>query len=274
MPSRRRILTACVGAGTGLTGCLGSDRSATSTGRETRPDRSTPASAAPTAGPVDRRPGEPYEVDGITVTVSDLRVRHGMVTFDGVHPEPKWVDGSQFLLATLEVEGGRNPTDVDVTATANTLDEPPDRHFGFEPDISESVQPIGFAVPTDPDISEAAVVWDGPRQVRWSLPDEPVAKLGRAPDFSVEAFRAPETAEESAAFDVGIDIANTGDRDGRFLAELGNDAISDQPEVEVSVPVDGKVTATRSVEARFFDGRMGVVLRWDGGVRRRSLKRA
>lgn len=235
------------------------------------PDQSTPTSTPPSSGSAHCQPGESYEVNDIAVTVSDLAVRHGMVTFNSVHPDPKWVDGAQFILATLTVEGDRDPANLDVTATTNTLDERPSRYFGFDPDSSESVQPLGFAVPTDPVVSEAAVVWNGPREVRCPLPEDLVAKLGRAPDFSLEGFRAPETAQDGEDFDVELDVANSGDRDGYFLAELGNGAMSDQPEIEVSVPAGEVVTATRSVGARFSDSRMEVVLRWEGGIQQRSI---
>lgn len=246
-----------------------SDMTATPT-----PDQSTPTSTPTPEGPIRRQPGESYEATDITVTISDLAVRHGMVTFSSPHPDPTWVDSAQFLLATLTVEGNRDPANLDVTATANTLDSRPDRYLGFDSDSPDSVQPLGFAVPTDPDISEVAVIWNGPREVRWPLPADLTEQLGHAPDFRLEAFRVPKTAQDGQSFDVELDVANDGNREGYFLAELGNAAISDQPEIEVSVSAGESVTATRSVEARFFDGRMEVILRWEGGSQRRPIEPA
>lgn len=260
-----------------VTGCLGLfDDTSTPTATPTDPATPTPtATPSPTPSePAIRQPGEAYVADDVGMTVSDLAVRHGMVTFTGAHPDPTWVDGAQFLLAAVTVAGERNPADIDVTATADTLAGRPDRSLGFAPDAADSVQPVGFAVPTDAAISEAAVVWHGPREVRWPVPADLVAKLGRAPEFSLEDIRAPGTAREGADIEVELDVANTGDRDGHFLAELGNDAISDQPEIEVAVPAGETVTATRTVEARFFDGEMRVVLRWEGGLERRSVEPA
>ncbi len=279
-PSRRAVLGAL--ASVPVTGCLEMVGPTTQTTPTDRPggtatptadDEATTATPTP-SGPVRRQPGDAYETNELSVTVSDLAVRHGMVTFEGVHPDPKWVEGAQFLLATLGVDGEQDPATLDVTATANTLDGRPDRYAGFAPDAPESVQPLGFALPTDAGISEAAVVWNGPREVRWPLPDDLVAKLASAPEFSLDGFRVPETAREGVAIDVELDVTNTGDRDGHFLAELGNGAISDQPEIEVAVPAGETVTASRPVEARFFDGAMDVVCRWEAGVRHRPVEPA
>jgi len=224
-PSRRAVLGAL--ASVPVTGCLEMAGPTTQTTPTDRPGgTATPTDddVAPTAtptpsGPVRRQPGEAYQTNELSVTVSD-------------------------------------------------------RYAGFAPDAPESVQPLGFAVPTDAGISEAAVVWNGPREVRWPLPDDLVAKLASAPEFSLDGFRVPETAREGVAIDVELDVANTGDRDGHFLAELGNGAISDQPEIGVAVPAGETVTASRPVEARFFDGAMDVVCRWEGGVRRRPVEPA
>lgn len=280
-PSRRAVLSAL--ATVPVTGCL--DMVGPTTPQTTptdlpgstttpTPDDKTPTPTPDTSGPVRRQPGDAYEANELSVTVSDMTVRHGMVAFEGVHPDPKWVKGAQFLLATLTVEGDQDPANLDVTATANTLDGRPDRYFGFAPDAPDSVQPVGFVVPTDTDISEAAVVWNGPREVQWPLPEDLVANLASAPDFVLKELRVPETASEGMDIDVELDVANTGDRDGRFLAELGNGAISDQPEIEVTVPASETVTTSRSMEAQFFDGAMDVVCRWEGGVQRRSVQPA
>ncbi|MFB6177789.1 MAG: hypothetical protein ABEI99_11730, partial [Halobaculum sp.] len=187
--------------------------------------------------PVVRQPGESYQSDDLTVTVSEPTVRHGMVSFrGGAHPDPLWEANSQFVLATVATEGGQNPPDLDVTLTADTLDERPETYYGYGGSTAESVEQIGFAVPTDPSPSEAAVVWNGPREVRWPLPDELVRKLGRAPDFSLEGFRVPESAPKGTDIDVTLEVTNDGDRDGQFLAELGTTGISDHPEIRVAVP--------------------------------------
>lgn len=275
-PSRRALLGAL--APLPLTACLGADRfgpatSATPTDSPTS-DRTTATPTASPSDPILRQPEESYETDDVTVSVSNLAVRHGMVTFGSVHPDPIWTEGSQFILATVAVEGSEDPVKLDVTATADTLDERPDRYYGFAPNTPDSVQPLGFVVPTDPAPSEAAIVWHGPREVRWPLPDGVVTKLGRAPDFSLEGLTVPESAREGMSLRVTLKVANRGDRDGRFLGELGDAALSDQPEITIPVPAGETVTATRSVGARFTDGEMTVLLRWEGGVQRRTVRQA
>jgi hypothetical protein len=274
--SRRALLGAL--ATLPLTGCLGNSSpgtatSATPTDSPTT-DRTPTMSPASQSEPIIRQPGEAYETDNIAVTIEKLAVRHGMVKFGSVHPDPIWKDGSQFVLASVVVEGDEDPANLDVTVTADTLDERPDRYYGFVPDTPESVQPLGFAVPTAPAPSNVAIVWHGPREVRWPLPDELVTKLGRAPDFSLEGFKVPESASPGTSLDVSLEVANSGTREGRFLAELGDAALSDQPEIEVPVPAGETVTDTQSVDAHFTEGEMTVLLRWEGGVQRQTVTRA
>lgn len=275
-PARRALLGAL--ATLPLTACLGNSGPGTATAApptdSPTTDRTTTTPPANQSGPMIRQPGEAYETGDVAVTVSGLAVRHGMVKFGSVHPDPIWKEGFQFLLASVAVEGDEDPATLDVTMTADTLDERPDRYYRFAPDTPESVQPLGFAVPTDPAPSEASIVWHGPREVRWRIPDELVTRLGRAPDFSLEGFRAPESAPRGTSLGVTVEVANNGDRDGRFLAELGNAATSDQPEIAVSVPAGETVTSTQSVDARFAEGEMTVLLRWEGGVQRRTVTQA
>lgn len=271
-PSRRSLLG--VLATLPLAGCLSTDSPTTTTAATSTSDSLTATPTATPSEPAIRQPGESFETDDLTVTVSNLAVRHGMVKAGTVHPDPVWTDGAQFVLADVAVAGDSDPTDINVTATADTLDERPDRYFGFASESPDSVQRLGFVIPTDPAPAEASIVWDGPREVRWPLPDALVAKLGRAPDFSVEKFDVPDSAQAGTAVSVTLEVTNTGVRDGRFLAELGDAAISDQPEIEVSVPAGETVTATESVDARFAEGEMTVVLRWEGGVRRHTLMKA
>lgn len=271
-PSRRTLLGVLATAP--FAGCLSTDSTDTTTAATST---DSPTTTTPTATPSElavRQPGESFEADDIAVTVSGLAVRHGMVKAGTVHPDPVWTDGAQSLLADVAVEGEADPADINVTATADTLDERPNRYFGFAPDSPKSVQRLGFAIPTDPAPTEASIVWYGPREVRWPLPDALVAKLGRAPDFSVEAFEVPDSAQVGTAISVDLKVANTGARDGRFLAELGDAAISDQPEIEVSVPAGETVTVTESIDTRFTEGEMTVVLRWEGGVQRHTLTEA
>lgn len=275
VPSRRAFLGAL--ATLPLAGCFDDSRSGTATSSTPTSGPTTDGTATPPATqsePILRQPGEAYEANDIAVTIENLAVRHGMVTFGSVHPDPVWKEGSQFVLASVAVEGNEDPANLDVTVTADTLAERPARYYGFIPEPSESVQPMGFPVPTVPAPSNAALVWHGPREVRWPLSDELVRKLGRAPEFSLERFQVPESAAPGTSLDVTLEVANSGDRNGRFLAELGNAAMSDQPEIEVSVPAGETTTATRSVDARFSEGEMTVLLRWERGVQRQTVTRS
>lgn len=254
---------------------MASDSPGTATGTDTT--TATGTDIVP-AGSVTREMGEAYAVDGDpTVTVERPAVRHGVVEFGTVHPDPLWIEGSQFVVADVAVEGRNAPavTDLDVAVGTDTVDRSRRRYVHAERNTQRR-QRFGFPVPTDPAPSEAAVVWRPDRGpvVRWSLPDAPVTALGRAPDFGVTSFAVPETATQESTVEATVAVTNDGDRDGRFLAEVGNTSISDQPEVTADVPVGGMVTVTAEVDAYVVEGdEFGVVLRWAGGTQHRTVRR-
>lgn len=143
-------------------------------------------------------------------------------------------------------------------------------------DAPDRCQRFGFPVSADPGPSRAGVVWrpdDGPA-VRWRLPDDLVGALGGGPAFAVESFDAPRTAVPDDEFETTLAVRNEGERNGRFLAEVGNALVSDQPEVTVDVSDGETVTRHPTVRAHFGDGdELAVVLRWEGGTERRTVRR-
>ncbi|WP_396610724.1 hypothetical protein ACH9L7_10860 [Haloferax sp. S1W] len=250
MPSRRALLAAFATFSFSTAGCLGSSRS--------------------TELPV----GESHDAGSFAVRVSNPRVRHGIAKFGTVHIDPVWEAGAQFLVVDLAVEGdGPTPSELDVVAETNQ-GSVEDRYPVHSPGATETIRSFGFPIPTDEGLTDVAVRWRGTQTVSWTLSDDIVASLRRAPDFTVESFVVPETAAPETDVDVSLTVQNTGDRDGRFLAELGPAGLSDQSEIEVRVPAGETKTTTRPVQVYFSDDDTAdVVLRWEGGTEQRTVQR-
>lgn len=210
------------------------------------------------------------------MTVENVAVRHGVTKFGTVHIDPTWEDGVQFVVADVAVDGGGpDVADLDVAVETDTLDRSGRIYVHAEANADETRQRFGFAVPTDPAPSEAALVWrrdDGPA-VRWPLDADAVRALGVAPAFAVESFAAPE-ATTGAEIETTLTVRNDGGRDGRFLAEVGDAAMSDQPEFTLDVPAGETATGHPHVPAHFgSDDRLTVVLRWENGSEERRVRR-
>lgn len=124
-------------------------------------------------------------------------------------------------------------------------------------------QRVAFPLAVDPAPDAGGVIWsnlDG-RTVQWELPTELVAAIGLRPSFELQEFDAWDVPGDEVA--VSVTVANSGAGDGRFLAEAGNERISDQPEIAVGVPSGETVTRSRNVWAEFGDTEeVTVVLGW------------
>ncbi|MFB6281387.1 MAG: hypothetical protein ABEH40_05165 [Haloferacaceae archaeon] len=275
--TRRRLLAFALGAALPSGGCLGSSGDGATT--EATAD-ATAGSPTTGDGPVRRAPGDRHVTEeGWSLTVAAVGVRHGVVQFGTVHPDPLWRDGAQFVVADAVVagDGAPDPADLRLFVRTDTLDRSDRYYVHAATDADDRRQRFGFPVPTDPAPARAGVVWapaEGPT-VRWALPDGLVRDLGVAPAFAVESFDVPETAAPDDEFEAAVTVRNDGDRDGRFLAEVGNGLVSDQPETTLDVPAGGTATARPTVDARFGDrDELPVVLRWEGGTERRTVRRA
>lgn len=268
--SRRTLLAAV--ATLPVAGCLGGDGRGTPT--EDDPTTSTTTGEPNPTEPTTLEVGETYDTGDYAVRVASPAVRHGIVEFGTTHPDPRWEDGAQFLVVDLAVEdGGPDPSTLPVRAET---DQGPvrERYFVSSSSASETRQPIGFPIPTSTALGAVSVRLQVEPPVRWRLPDDVVETLRHAPEFALESFAVPESARPEAAVDASLSVTNVGQRDGRFLAELGPTAMSDQSEIEHTVSVGETSTTTHSVPVRFFESETAeVVLRWEGGVERRTVRK-
>jgi hypothetical protein len=270
MPSRRALLrTLSIGA-VATAGCAD---------LTTRLDGS--------GGEPTRSVGESYETDdGREVRVSEAVVHPSVVTVEAVshHRYERVTDASDgqylsVLVTTTGFEpgpGGREHAHepIDLPLSVETGDT---RHrqtipVGF--DERADLDRVAIRVPVA-DVSAANVVWerdDGP-QPRWRLPNDAVDHLSSRPQFEVERVDVPDRVEPGETFAVAVDVANVGDRAGRFLATFGAKRGSlGVPESSVPVDVDATATLRSSITAsRDGDWPIRVVLDWGAGRREHTV---
>ena len=89
-------------------------------------------------------------------------------------------------------------------------------------------------------IEQTTIYWDFPTPVRTALASEP--------DFRVESVEVPRRDGELV---LDLLVANEGDRDGTFKAEVSMEAFSGKERIEFTVPAG---------ESRRYTGRAGKML--------------
>ena len=289
MAQSRRSLLAAVGAAlsTAVAGCPGdadttpeqSPDPSSGTGEQTaRPPGRTAAAAStptPTPGPVVLDPGETHATaDGWSLTVAAVAVRIGVVERGTTHPDPRWGEGSQFVTATIRAsgDGAPDPAELRFACRTDTATQPRAIPVVPESDDGGPGARVAFEVPADPAPSAGALVWSpaGGPEVRWTLAAEHLDAVARPPAFDLESFRVADAPGEAVA--ATLTVANRGDGDGVFLAEVGDAALSDQGELRVAVPAGDRRTVTRRIPAGVADGSRTYVLRWRETVIERTVR--
>lgn len=268
MPSRRAFLALTGGT---LAGCVG-ETPGTGT-----PHSPTPTETRTTAAdqPPLLTPGESFAADGGAVTVADPAVHVSVVSRtaagSSVHPDVAASYGSQFLLLSLD---GAKPETFAVTLDREVVDQP--FHETIEPDDGKFAcrVPVGS-------VSTARVHWrpDGRTRATWKLPDDLRDRLAARPAFEVREFDVAETVSVGEAIDVTLRVANVGDRDGRFVAELGAIVLSDIGEVWFDVPRGQAVTKEFSFTPSTYTPMYGqsedelpVVCDWGTGRQKKTVR--
>jgi hypothetical protein len=127
------------------------------------------------------------------------------------------------------------------------------------------------------DAQSGAVVWersDGPSP-DWELPERVVADLASAPRFEVQSFDVPDEVTRGDLLEMTATVANTGEREGRFLAEFDVDRpLYDPRETTVSVPAGETVTHTVTRLPEYVEGTdpLPVVLDWGSDRREATVE--
>lgn len=188
-----------------------------------------------------------------------------------MHPSVDAERDRQYVVVELEVSG-ENPMDAARAACELRVGD----DAVYEP-VSEVVQPftepthLAFSLPLDVDAGTVAVAWVGDEStVTWTLPEAVGASLEAPPAFEVRSFDVPASADGDAV-EVSFAVANVGEGDGEFLAELGSTAISDQGEIRVPVEAGETRTVTETVGLVPSAGDQPIVLDWGSDSLERTV---
>lgn len=252
---------------------------------------STPADT-PTPPPenVHLEPGEWFETDrGWAITLENVRVQRSIASFGPTHTDVAAEVGVQYAVADVAFRPGDEATTDDwkttnpeplgdlhfVTLVDGELNpaDGPRRNVVLRSRYGQTNR-LGFPVPVEPTPQAVSLGWlaSDERSVYWDLGADALAALAHPPEFEVRSFEVPERATPDETLDVAVTVANVGERDGTFIAELGNAAISDQPEIFLDVPQGGTATVHESVTADVPGGdEMRVVLDWGTDRLERSV---
>lgn len=280
MHTRRSILAILAsGVATVDAGCAGSASGETGTrlrsSRTTGTDMTsgTPESSTPTVEPLG--PGETAaSEDGTAATLSAVRLRRIVYTIDegtSVRPYPAGETGSQFLVADVATAADRPASSL---ALAVTLDgaAATDRAYRLG-DPGESHGSLAFSIPVAA-VERGAIEWRPSREerFRWQTPSSVVADVDRAPRFEVRRFDVPGTIERGGPLRATLEVANTGDRDGRFLGEVYDRGASSLPLVgRFAFEVPAGESTTEQLTGRAVSGdRSSATAILDWGVDRRE----
>lgn len=234
---RRAYLGLVVSSLAGLPGCLSGDPAGDG--------RTSPTGPTPTEATLAL--GEPYEHDdGWSLTLADADV-HRIALRRGTHVDPVGFPDGQYLRYRVAADGDANgpatggvlPDPARLEVTLDGRDATPDRRgFWSEPVAGPDSTEGSMVTPVRTASAERATIrWRRPAgAVEWRLPAAVRRAIAHAPDFEVRGFQVPGSVAPGSTFGVTLTVANVGDRDGRFLAELGATTISDTPELRVGVP--------------------------------------
>ena len=222
---RRTLLAGLAGGLTAVAGCINTDSANTDdpTDSPTRTSTGTPT-------PEDLTP-TPTQGSDVTVSVSDVRVQHGIVI--PTSPDSIGITGAdtQYLIASVSVDGSLHR---DALALAVGDDE-------FEPTTLENYYHTSwggaewytndggdglvlFEGVEGASGDDAALTWPGGE---WSFGDAVGNRLGQeAPEFSVQ-LKSPETHDSESPPPLHLDVTNESDRIGPRVAYTPVEAISE-----------------------------------------------
>lgn len=262
--NRRQFLVMTGGLLTAFSGCSGSG---------TAPATSTSTQTPSTDTTLDI--GETYESPkGRMVTVRDVQIERlirSTSVGSSTHIDVAWLENHQFAVVEAEATGPNGDSILtDIQFRLEIDDEQyqvENQHWywAFPPGSNEPPGHPAFPAPIS-DATSGAIVWfrDADSKVRWKLPSETVDVLGQAPSFTVRSFDAPDSVSRGEAVEASFTVANTGERDGRFITEFGAGPISDHGEVTIDVPAGTEQTHTGLLDPHYSDDttEIQVTLNW------------
>ena len=238
--SRRSLLALSTGGLAAVAGCL------TSVRRWSTADRTVGF-------------GDPATIDGRTLTLANPRIRKGIVEDAGIWQDVRCGDG-QFLVVDATTAGpvaDRLP-DIDLTSVVGENEVVEDVFLTVEGRPGDAPRSparwdqrrIAFAFPDDPP-DAAAVRWRvAGETARWPLDADQRERLGVEPAFRLSAFEVVRAGEDVR---VTLQVDNTGDREGRFLAKCSHERVEDASSV-ITATVSPADSASYSGVPRILQG--------------------
>jgi hypothetical protein len=253
---RRTLLASVAGGVAAVAGCLSDsgtsdDPTDTETPTDTPTDVHTPT---PTDAPNDGTP-TPTDTPGSDsdVSVTDVRLQHGVVTPSSPDSIGVFSEDTQYLAASLTVDGSLSREDITLEAGTETFAPTTevrlfrtawgDAEWYTDERGSGVVLFEGVQRATDDD---PRLTWPGGE---WSLGDAVASRLGQdAPEFTVE-MKAPKTHDSTSPPPLHIDVTNESERTGRFLGALNRQGprVAYTPVEVLSEVVPAGETTTLSV---------------------------
>lgn len=255
-PNRRAVLASVGGTLLPLAGCLGTASTDTPAAARTTA-KGSQAAVAVDVDPgslslgmtdvrkmiiADRGPWADLKTGGGQFLVLDLIKPDGgslMDTygFDYELPLAVELDGERFgpdAVPVVDVEPHRDPTDP----------ESIDDHLA------------GLPIPTG-QVDAGSVIWVGSEgNFRWELPPDVFQLMADAPTFEIRSFEPQPTG--AGGFELDLSVANSGDRDGVWLAQVSIQAANDISDVfGYSIPAGETIHRTvrpRVLAAGFVSG--------------------
>ena len=269
--SRRRVLS-LLGAGFyTLSGCLAVDGSGSDSIPATETTRVTTGPATRTTRESVRLPvGSAYEAGGRSITVGNARVQESIEEFTGAWVQLATVPHSQFVVVDVRTGGAELPRSNEFIVQVDGQPTTADRTYVVSDDRSnESSETYAFPVEIDPAPESVEVVWE-PKQVRWEIGSGVVDEIPNAPQFEVRSFSAPAETERGTDVTLSVTVANVGEANGTFRAELGPTSYSHVGIIAVDIPRGETVTYEDSFKGYLEDeSAVSYYLDWgeDGLVR-------
>lgn len=242
------------------------DQSGGTTSTTTETNQPTSSTERTTSEPASLEIGETATVSDGSITVQEVRAERSIVVLDGSsHTEVVTEEDSQFVVVSLRTQG--NIETVDAARRASLLVIDGQRYsvadYAFPPQGDAFA--VAFQVPLDIDASESEFRWVDDDQVAavWSTPPSVIQQLNSPPEFDVVSFTVPETAEPFVEFEVTVEVENTGNGDGTFVAELGLASRSDQSPFRLDVPKNERVTGVEEKQVQGDPGEQEtIILDW------------
>lgn len=269
MVLRRSVLRS---SGVLLTGLLAGCQSAGSTDNGIPTTSQPPTKSTTTPGPQMLSVGESATIGDGSAAITKVEAERSIVVLDNF-PHTEVITGAdtQYLVVSMTTEdpidghvAARNAIELEVAGEKYSVTE-----HAFPPAEDDAFK-LAFRLPMALETTEARIVWNGNEGeiiAVWGLPDTVIQHLNNPPEFDVTSFSVPRTATPFESFDVTVEVENTGEGDGTFVAELGLASRSDQSTFRLDVPSGQRITGTEEKQVAREAGQTATIL-LDWGLRR------